>query len=354
MNRPATAFLPRQFQFWPEDAIDLHTEKLIELYENGFAGTWKDEAGNEEFEQFIQETGGDIDGTSVARAYGLAGTGEGKLVAPFVLVEKFIPGCWPGAAQGRGDCVSHGQKNSNLVTLVCDVASNKPDEVTGVIEGIPDIPADGIKQGALSTEAIYWYRGYPGDGWQCQISAKVSCNQSALWVRKNYPDLGIDLTKYSSGLAGKYGRTSPPSEITNAGKQHLMRTATTLRSKEDIRDFLYNGYGINSCGGEGYSSVRDENGVSRRKGSWAHSMAVIGFDDRPETIKIYGEPLVLIINSWGIWNSGPRTVLGTNILIPQGAFWCRWSECKNRQFIAMSGANGFAARRLPSVSLSVG
>jgi hypothetical protein len=122
-----------------------------------------------------------------------------------------------------------------------------------------------------------------------------------------------------------------------------------LDSYEEVRDMLANGYGISSCGGESFSDVRDENGVSRRTAKgWAHAMAYAAADERPEIIKIYKEPLILVLQSWGNWNSGPRTVLGTNIKIPVGAFWARWSDIKNRDAIAFSSFNGWKRKPLKS------
>jgi hypothetical protein len=83
-------------------------------------------------------------------------------------------------------------------------------------------------------------------------------------------------------------------------------------------------------------------------------MACIGYDDRDEIKKKYGEPLVLILNSWGIWNGGGRRILGTDIDIPEGSFWTKWSEVKNRSCTAMSGAMGWPAKKLPSFDLIVG
>jgi hypothetical protein len=168
-----------------------------------------------------------------------------------------------------------------------------------------------------------------------------------MWIRKNYSDLNIDLTKYSGSLAGKWGSRTPPEEIKKVGQEHLIRTSTELHSFEEIRDYLANGYGINSCGGEGFSNTRDENGVARRSGSWAHSMAYIGADDRKETKDKYGSPLVLVMNSWGKWNSGPRQILGTTENIPEGSFWAKWNDLKNRDQYAFSSAMGWPSQKLP-------
>lgn len=348
-NRPASAWLPRSFRFWPEEDVDRSAHEIQRMYEAGFAGAWYNPEGVEEFESFIgSQPFGNTNGDQVIHAAGFADSGKDQLVIPFTFAMKLLPNCWPGAAQARGDCVSHSQKNADLLTMICDIVSGQPDEVTGRYEGLPEIAPEGITQGALSTEAIYWYRGYNGDGWECDVAAKVACTKAALWPRKNYPDLGIDLTRYSGSLAGKYGSKSPPSEITTFGQQHLIRTSTRLTSGEQVRDMLKNGYGVTTCGGEGWSSTRNEDGVSKRSGSWSHALAILGYDDRPIVKQKYNGPLWLIQNSWAKFNSGPRRILGTDIDIPEGSFWALEKDCLRRSALAMSGASGFPAKSLPA------
>jgi hypothetical protein len=76
-------------------------------------------------------------------------------------------------------------------------------------------------------------------------------------------------------------------------------------------------------------------------------MSIIGADDRKEIHQKYGGPLVLLLNSWGRFNAGPRKVLGTDIEIPEGSFWARWKDVARREYIAYSGVNGWPARTLP-------
>lgn len=338
------------FKRWPKRE-GLEPEEVIDLYRNGFAGaTPSTPQTRAAFESAVKASGGVMDVAEAALANGWAGSHAGKLVIPFVHVVKAYPGCWPGPAQQRGDCVSHGGKNARLVTVVCEAVSGTPDEVTGKVEGLPDIPPEGIKNGAFSTEASYWFRGHGGDGWACESDAAVAIKYAGAVVRKEYPEAGIDLTKYSGSLAGKYGRTKPPANIADWLDNNLIRTAARVSGFDAIRDALGNGYGINSCGGEGFAASRDANGVSRRRGSWSHSMAYIGADDRPETRDKYGAPLVLVLNSWGRWNSGPRTIMGTDIEIPEGSFWTPWGDVKNRSAIAFSGANGWPRKRLPDLN----
>lgn len=339
-----------KFKSWPVRE-DLTPTEVVDLYESGFAGALPPTpAIVEQYEEAIAESGGTVFGADIATASGFAGSHAGKLVANFAHVEKMYPGCWPGPAQTRGDCVSHSGKNARLYSHVCDVITGTPDEKTGKVEGKVEISAEGIKNGVFSTEAAYWFRGHGGDGWQCQSDAKVALKNAGCVIRKDYPEIGIDLTRYSGSIAGKWGRSAPPQEVRDALDNNLVYTATTLRSFEEVRDFLGNGYGITTCGSEGYSNKRDENGVSGRKGSWAHAMHACGADDRDEIKQLYGEPLVCILNSWAKWNSGPRRVKGTDLDIPEGSFWVKWSQVKNRTFIAFSGVGGWPARSLPDLN----
>lgn len=339
--------LPPTFNAWPQQHDALPVDEVVKLYDRGFAGvippTAKERAEFQAENPFPQDQ------------YGVwEDSGSGKLVIPFVYVNKMFPDCLPGGAQGRGDCVSWSTRNGILTTWACELVAGLPDEVSGLVEGCPDISPEAIKAGVLSTEAIYWLRAHGGDGWSCEAAANVVKSKSGLWLRKKYDDLGVDLTVYNSKTAGIYGASPPPEKFLEVGRQHLVRALTTLRGPEQIRDFLFNGYGVSSCGSEGFSNSRDENGVSKRSGSWAHALAYVGFDDRETTKSKYGGPLVLVQNSWGQWNSGPRKIMGTDIEIPIGSFWARWSDVQSRSAIAFSSVNGWPPRNLPAFKLSLG
>lgn len=323
-------------------------EPLAE-YLAGLVGCTSTPESRQEFRDWVQSQGLYPYAADAINAYGLAGSGAGKLTALWVYMEKLFPGCLPGSAQTRGDCVAHSTRTAAVCTMCTEIVAGRADEVTGLVEDKPDMPAEGYRDTVCSTEAIYWHRSHGGDGWQCGRAARVMCEKSGLWPRKNYPEFGFDLTRYSGALAGKWGATSPPDAITKFGQKHLMRTATEVSSFEQARDLLANGYALTTCGGEGWSSKRDENGVSRRQGGWSHALSVLGADDRDIIKQKYGEPLVMVQNSWGkSWISGPRRVLGTDIDIPEGSFWSLWSDFKNREMIAFSGFAGWPAQKLPN------
>lgn len=363
--------IPSGSKFW--DASGPQALKspadIQKAYESGWCGAYREP---EEHEALLAENKALTGFSSIddaASSNGWAESGAGKLSLPFIHVAELFPGCMPGPAQQRGDCVSHSCKNAGLGSMCCEVVSGKPDEVTGKVEGLPDVSAEGVTQGVFSTEAIYWWRGHNGDGWYCSAAARVMQKSSGLWVRKVYPTLGLDLTKYSKSLAGKWGSRPPTGEIAEQGTMNLVRAFAESKSREARRDAIANGYFGNTCGMEGFSNSRDENGVSSRKGQWAHAMATIGYDDRSIVKQKYGDSLELTLNSWGVWNTGSRDIIDSaqyvpagkkdawirldivnpstgNIMIPKGAFWARSRDVTQREWLATSSVNGWPKRNL--------
>lgn len=335
--------MPTIFRDWdqPESGLD----DVIRAYERGMAGALYDPA---EAERFDAEMPTPLAG-DVIYGEGYADSAAGKLVATWVGVEKTYPGCWPARAQRRGSCVRHSARNSELTTLVGEVLLGLPDEVSGHVEEAPEVAPEAQRDGVLAIEPGYRYRGHRGDGWNCAAAARVAVQHCGAVVRKNYPELGVDLTTLNSKWAGaKWSASQIDAEERDAFDDNKFRESTRVQSFEEVRDLLDRGFGISSCGSEGFSRERDENGVSRRSGRWAHAMAYIGADDRPETHRRYGGPLVLVLNSWGpSWNRGPRKVMGSSLEIPRGSFWAKWSDVSRRTAYALSGLNGWKRKSLP-------
>lgn len=321
---------------------------VVDAYEKGFVGAYSDPEERALLWEEVAAAGGIPDGAMACQSYGLEESGKGKLSTPFMEILELYPDSLPGGAQGRGDCVSWSTRNACLGTMCCEITSGKADEVSGRLEGAPEVSDTARLNGVLATEAFYNWRAHGGDGWSCDAAARVALKKSGLWLRKKYDEIDVDFTQYSSRNAGIYGSKEPPASWLEIGKDHLVRTATDVEDFEQLRDLLANGYCISSCGSEGFSSERDEHGVSKRKGSWAHALAYLAADDRDVIKAIYNEPLVLVQNSWGAWNDGPRRILGTSIDIPVGSFWARWSDIKNRSMIAFSGVNGWPPKKLKS------
>ena len=324
-------------------------EEIPGLYESGGEGVVFDPAEQERCLEGVAASGNNPNGAELAQELGFAGSFAGKLVTPFLHVQRAYPAAWPGPAQEVGDCVSHSARNAILGSLVCEVAAGLPDEESRKLERLPEVSEIGERNGVLCSETHYWHRRKASHGWFIGAAARVILSKSGAVVRRDYPG-EIDLTQYSGSMASRYGAQAPPDSIVEITNDHLFRTATEMQGVEEWRDYLGRGFFLGTDGSEGFSRRRDANGVSERSGSWSHSMACIGYDDREETHRIYGCGLALILNSWGArWISGPRRIRGTDIDIPEGSFWAKTSSFRRRA-VAFSGCNGWVRKALPDLS----
>jgi len=332
-----------KFRSW-EQPHDATTAAIIRQYERGYAGAmFSDEANEEWLDGCSIKTG-----EEVCAVLGYEDTAAGQLVAPFLHAIKAYPGCFPGGGQLEGDCVSWGARNSVLIPLCTEAAAGLPDPVSDEVEQVPEASDAAIRSGVLSTEAIYAFRSTkPGHGWFCAEAARVTQTEAGCVLRQQYD--GIDLTNYTRETVNAFNRKSVPSELQDAWGDHIVRESTSCNSFEALRDLLARGFGVNSCGSEGFSNTRDENGVCSRKGSWAHSMCFAAADDRPWAHSKYGCGLVLLQNSWNEYMKGPKKIHGMDLEIPRGSFWAKWTDVKRRSMHVMAGAQGWERKLLPDL-----
>lgn len=316
----------------------------VEAYSSGLVGCMADPRADEVFADYILRHGGDPVGEQVASDWEFSDAGKGKLTLLFPAVMKVFPDCWPGPAQLTGDCVARACAATITASLGMEIAQGKPDEVTGDVEVAPEMPARGVKNNVVASESIWAWRGYDRDGWVCSEASKVACERGFL-IRKPYPDLRVDLTDYTESTLTIGGSRPPDKKFADEQKKHAVRTATFVKGREQVRDFLAAGYGVFNCSGLGFERTRNEHGVSRQVGSWAHAQHFLGYDDRPEIHRIYGQALVLWSNQWGRWNSGPRRILGTEIDIPEGCYWALASTIDRCSCIALSSVAGWPRRK---------
>jgi hypothetical protein len=316
----------------------------LNAYASGLVGCRKDPRADEVFADYVLRYGGDPNGANVAYDWGLEQAGAGKLSTLWLTIDAVFPGSLPGPSQLRGDCVSFGCSRALLGSLSAEIYDNKPDEVTGKLEGAPELPAEGIKESVIAAESLFAWRNSNSDGWICSEAAQVACQKGFL-IRKPYPSLKFDLTHYNEQTIKLGGYPVPGEEWLRESKQHCARTATFLKGREQVRDFLAAGFGVFNCSALGFEKTRNEDGVSRQVGVWHHSQGFLGYDDRPETHKKYGQALVLWQNSWNRFNTGSRKVLGTDLLIPEGSFWALADTIDRCQCIALSSVAGWPRRR---------
>ena len=289
---------------------------ILNLYKDGFVGSVCDE---EDTKKLLGELPMPVFG---AAAYDLQGSGEGKLSLPFKSLLKFDSGFGPAEKQTTGDCVSHSTRNAIDITRAVEIVNGDREEF--------------ITRSA--TEAIYQSRGHRGQGMTCSGAARYVHQSGGILLRKDYGV--VDLSKYNSTLGARHN--IPSSIYKDEAQKHQVKTISNIRTVDEARDALANGYALSVCSGYGFSSRRDANGIAKRSGGWSHAMAWIACDDSRETLN---ETLFLVQNSWGIWNSGPK-VHGQ----PEGSFWIREKDA--RGMLSGGGAwvfsdvDGFPARKV--------
>jgi hypothetical protein len=258
-----------------------------------------------------------------AAAYGLFGTGEGKVALPFKNLLKFDPKFGPSERQVQGDCVSHATRNSVDVTRSCEIVGGQRE--------------DFVARGA--TEAIYGSRGHGGEGMSCSGAARFVHQTGGILLRKQYNK--YDLSEYSA-IGGSWGRGGVPDDLVKEAAKHQVKTISLINTVAQARDALANGYAISVCSNAGFSSRRDKYGIAKRSGSWGHAMAWVGMDDSHE---VHNETLFLVQNSWGMWNGGEK-----RLDQPDGSFWIRQSDAEdmlsqNGSWV-FSDVDGFPPRKV--------
>lgn len=274
--------------------IDPEPEQIEKIYSSGFQGTLRDPISDaylssmpdlyQEFPKVQNE-------------------GKGKLSLPYRACLALEPEFGRYERQTTGDCVSHSTRNAGMLDYCIDAVFGETDY-----------------QGRLATENIYGSRGHGGQGASCsRLANYVSLNGAGgFLIRKDYGF--VDLSTYKSSIGHNWGRRGTPTKVNEEGSKNKALQVLKCRSIAQAKDALAAGFGISRCGSRGYSSKRNEDGVSKRKGSWAHAMAIIGYDDTEFAHNKYNGALFLVQNSWGKWNSG-----GKRHEQPDGSFWLEQS-----------------------------
>lgn len=259
-------------------------------------------------------------------------TGKGKVTLLYDIIRKVNSGLFPNRHQTVGDCVSQGGAYAVDASKAVDIYVNKDLELW-VAE--------------TSTEDLYWgSRNIIGQGRLGNSDGSIGA-----WMAKYLTDYGalprgkygdIDLTTYSGAKARSWGRRGfmLPQSFVDIAKQHPIMTASQVKSYNEVRDLVSNGYAVTIASNQGFSSRRDKDGFAKPEGSWAHQMCILGVDDS------FKRPGVLVQNSWGAWNSGP-----VRHNQPVGSFWVDASEIERRVLRsgdcwAISGYEGFKPQKI--------
>jgi len=227
----------------------------------------------------------------------ISGTGKGRICLLYKAFEHVVGPLKPHN-QAIGDCVSHAfGLGVDILTTTQITAGSKErwmgKACTEVIYGGARVEiANGrlFGDGAMGAWAANWLRKY------------------GVVLRKVYDK--YDLRQYSGRRARKYGRDGCPNKLEPLAKLHPVRTTALVKSWEDMRDSVANGFPVAVCSSQGFNDERDSEGFLTPSGTWMHAMLIIGVDDTRR-------PGACIQNSWGSrWVSGP-----TRFRQPRGSFW---------------------------------
>jgi hypothetical protein len=295
------------------------TRDLVEAYESGLVGSYCDPVATE---KLLASLPLPLFGNT------LHGSGEGKLSLGFKAVVAFetAAGRKPyDEAQTTGDCVSHGVRGAADQARAND----------------PDLHKTEDWVDRTATEPLYGARGHGGEGASCSEIVGWAHKTGGLMLRKNYPELNIDLSLYTARIGIGWGSRGVPANVTSAAARHRIGTISLVTTWQQARDCIAAGYGLVCCSSVGFNSQRNAEGMCFPKGTWHHAMQWTAADDTRK-----GECRFLVQNSWGYtWVSGQKVHDQ-----PEGSFWV--SQDVAQRMIgyggtyAVSNVDGFPKREL--------
>lgn len=257
-------------------------------------------------------------------APGLRGSGEGKTILLSEAVRAVLGQDIPYPAQQIGCCVSRGFSAGTDILSCVEIAIDKQ--------------AEEFKE--TSHEAIYGlareignFLQPPGDRGDGAVGA---------WAAKAVSQHGTISREvvgaYSDKRAGEWGWKGVPADI-KAQIRNKVRTVSMVKSYEEARDSIANGYPVAVCSDQGFSMERDRDGFCRPQGTWYHCMLFMGIR--------HDKPALLCMNSWGMDNPKGPLALGQ----PTNTFWvdARTADrmLKQEDSWALCDFDGYPARTLP-------
>lgn len=294
-------------------------QAVIDAYNNGLDGTNFDERKTDEILASMPKPL-----FSQAADSTIKDSGKGKIALPYKYVQEFDPTFGEDENQLTGDCSSHAARNSVTISLVCDIKSRFEAETYA---------------GRIATEPIYGARRHASEG-MAVIFTMQYLQKAGIPLRKKYGP--YDLTQYNPNVGINWGRTGTPKIVTDETKANTIQDFALITTVAELRDSIYNGYGIDNGSNIGFSAKnRDKNGIIRRNGSWSHSTCFGAMDD---TKQRSDQCLFLYVNSWG------RNYIGGPLWFgqPGGSFWIVEEDAQailnQKQTYAVSNVNGFPSK----------
>lgn len=246
---------------------------------------------------------------------------------------------WVVGAQGIGDCVGWGWGHGvDIQGAVSWELGDAPEWRTSATEAIYGGSRVEARCGSDSCRGGYRDGSYGG-------AAAKFVHDFGILFRQPYPDLGFDLTEYSSRRAKDWGNYGCGGQGDNGkadqvAKLHAVQQVVLCRTFEEAASLISAGYPVPVCSGRGFSSRRDADGFCQASGSWSHCMCFVAVRYAPR-------PGLLCLNSWGPdWVEGPKWPDD----MPDGSFWVEPKVAEGmlagEDSFAVSGPGGFTWRDL--------
>lgn len=228
---------------------------------------------------------------------------------------------------GVGSCVSFGTNTAIRRTMLTEIMMGQAEEFKDIVE-----------------EVTYGGSRVEVGGGRISGDGSVGAWAAQFVERWGFVARGkhgsYDLSTYSESRCREFGRNGVPSELETVAKLHPVKAITQIKSWDEAKKALASGYGIAICSNQGFSMKRDSAGMCRASGSWAHCMALDGYDTK-------GNEAGHIENSWGedVY-SGPVGAGDPN----GGSFWAD-AEVIDRMLRqddswAFASVEGFPARKI--------
>jgi hypothetical protein len=188
----------------------------------------------------------------------------------------------PTKSQGSvGSCVSFGTNNAILRTMAGQIVLGNANEE------LKDIAEEVTYAGSRVEVGKGRIRGDGSVGaWAAQF-----VQQYGVIAREKHGQ--YDLSVYDQARCRAWGSSGVPAELEAVAKLHPVKDITQIKTTEELKGALAQGYGVAVCSNQGFSMKRDSRGVARASGSWAHCMCIDGYHTEGNALFFHIE------NSWG-------------------------------------------------------
>ncbi len=275
---------------WPRDLLRKYSTGIVFgcfVPKDDCSPWWARRAGAYDLDAVMTELPIPVFGVG-GSGHQICGSGADRLCTPWHHYLKLDPAAAMRGAQRTGDCVSWGVRGASDTARSFDILGRHEPEAY-------------LKRQA--TCGIYSGRGHTGEG------------ASPARLSHYHVHIGIVLEQVYQTNEGTYdfrdydqyvtwgirnGRSGVPEDLRLVTAKYGPRTTSLVAGMEELKDLLWNGYGVHCGSGIGVSDYGDP--VSRLQGSWSHDMQICGYDDRPETRRQFGEAVYFWDQSWGKWN----------------------------------------------------